>query len=126
MSSAPSSVLDLHAYTGPMPSQDGVQIIDLAEMRSRIDNSDAVFVMAMDQRRFDMAHIDGSISFDRLLDRLPDLDRDTTMIMYCTDTACAASKIRAAFLVDAGFTSVYRFPGGLEEWSQAGLPLVRA
>ncbi len=79
--------------------------------------------MAMDRRRFDTAHIAGSISFDTLLAELPDLDRSREIVVYCTGPQCAASKLRAAFLVDSGFTKVSRFAGGLAEWSQAGPPL---
>lgn len=40
--------------------------------------------------------------------------------------ACAASKLRAAMLVEAGFTNVYSFAGGLAEWAGAGLPLIES
>jgi rhodanese-related sulfurtransferase len=121
-----NGTLDHPPHTGPALSQAGVQLIDLDEMRSRVKLNTALFVMAMDQRRFDTAHIEGSISFDTLMKELPNLDRDTEVIVYCTDEACAASKVRAAFLVESGFRAVYRFPGGLSTWLEAGLPLARS
>ena len=106
------------------PRQTGVQFIGLADLRAKLSRQDDfVFVMAMDRRRFDSAHIGGSISFDALIERLPYLSRDSEIVLYCTGPECAASKLRAAFLVDAGFSSVSRFAGGLAEWSRAGLPL---
>jgi rhodanese-related sulfurtransferase len=99
-------------------------MIGLDELRARIArDDDFVLVMAMDQRRFDTAHIEGSISFDTLLEELPNLDRGTEFVVYCTDAACVASRVRAAFLVNSGFPRVSRFAGGLAEWSQADLPL---
>ena len=104
----------------------GVHLIGLDELTMKLGQSDSfLLVMAMDRRRFDTAHIEGSISFDTLLEQLPNLNRETEVVMYCTDEACVASKLRAAFLVDSGFTRVSRFAGGLAEWSQAGLPLVQ-
>ena len=48
-----------------------VRVIDRSEMISKLSrHNDFVFVMAMDQPRFDTAHIEGSISFDQLDGRL--------------------------------------------------------
>lgn len=106
------------------PPQTGVRPIGLADLKARIaSEDDPLLVMAMDQRRFDTAHIDGSISFDSLLADLATLNRSREVVVYCTGPQCAASKLRAAFLVDSGFTNVSRFAGGLAEWSEAGLPL---
>ncbi len=106
------------------PPQHGVKPIGLADLRARMaSGEDLLLVMAMDQRRFETAHIAGSVSFDTVLAERPGLDRSREVVVYCTGPQCAASKLRAAFLVDSGFTDVSRFAGGLAEWSQAGLPL---
>jgi rhodanese-related sulfurtransferase len=77
----------------------------------------------MDQRRFEMAHIEGSISFETLEAGLTSLSRSTEIVLYCTHPACVASKLRAGMLAEAGFTNISRFAGGLTEWSAAGLPV---
>ena len=101
-----------------------VRTISLEELVARTDSSnDVLMVMAMDQRRFETAHIEGSISFDTLLKHLPHLDRASDIIVYCTDAACAASRVRATYLVELGFTSVSRFAGGLAEWDTSGKPI---
>ena len=47
----------------PMTSQRGVRLISLLELQKKLAGiDDFVFVMAMDQVRFETAHIDGSIS----------------------------------------------------------------
>ena len=102
-----------------------VRAIDRSELLSKLArHDDFVFVMAMDQPRFDTAHIEGSISFDQLMGDFELLARDREIVIYCTDAACAASKLRAAFLVNQGFTNVFRYAGGLADWDANGLPLV--
>jgi rhodanese-related sulfurtransferase len=44
-------------------------------------------------------------------------------VLYCTSSACVASKLRAANLVEEGFSNVARFAGGLADWHAAGLPI---
>lgn len=98
--------------------------VGLSELYDKIQRCEAfLLVMAMDQRRFEKAHIDGSLSFDSLQAQLDTLPKDTDIVVYCTGPDCAASKLRAAMLVEAGFTNVSRFAGGLAEWAAAGLPI---
>ena len=101
-----------------------VRSIGIAELRAKLDRGDNfVFVMAMDQRRFETAHIEGSISYDTFEAVLPTLDRTAEVVLYCTNPACVASKLRAAMLVEEGFSNVARFAGGLADWHAAGLPI---
>lgn len=101
-----------------------VRNIGIEEVRSKLERGDEfVFVMAMDERRFEKAHIAGSISYDTFEEGLAAVDRSTEVVLYCTDAACVASKLRAAMLVEAGFSRVSRFAGGLADWHAAGLPI---
>lgn len=107
------------------PTRPEVKLITQHELVTKlVQQDDFVFVMAMDQGRFEQAHIEGSISFDRLLDDLPTLPSDRDIVVYCTDAACAASKLRASMLVNEGFANVARYAGGLAEWTASGLPIV--
>jgi len=102
-----------------------VRPIGLGQLFDKLERCDPfLLVMAMDQRRFDTAHIDGSLSFDALEPQLEHLPKDTEIVMYCTDPACVASKLRSKLLVEAGFSNVFRFAGGLAEWTAAGLPVM--
>ena len=101
-----------------------VRTIGVGEVVSKLERGDEfAFVMAMDQRRFETAHIAGSISYDTFEGGLATMDRSTEIVLYCTNAACVASKLRAAMLVEAGFTKVARFSGGLADWHAAGLPI---
>lgn len=112
------------AENAPTDVHSNVRTIGLDELVARIDSrADGILVMAMDQRRFETAHIPGSISFDTFVDLEPGLDRTTDIVIYCTNAACVASRLRAAYLTELGFASVARFAGGLAEWTEAGQPI---
>ncbi len=53
------------------------------------------------------------------------LDKDKTIVVYCGFVACRRSHIGAKILVDNGFKSVYRYPGGIVAWKEAGNPVVK-
>ena len=112
------------AGDAPAEVHSNVRTIGLDELVARIDSqANGILVMAMDQRRFETAHIPGSISFDAFVDLEPEIDRTTEIVIYCTNAACVASRLRAAYLTELGFTSVARFAGGLAEWTEAGQPI---
>ena len=54
--------------------------------------------------------------------RLPDLHG--TVVVYCSAT-CSSAEETAARLVALGYDDVRLFPGGKEEWVEAGLPVER-
>lgn len=107
-------------------TRDGaVHSISVGELSAKLDRGDDfILVMAMDQRRFETAHIAGSISYDAFEAQVATLERSAEVVLYCTNSACVASKLRAAMLVEEGFTNVARFAGGLADWHAAGLPIL--
>jgi len=56
--------------------------------------------------------------------RIP--DRDTLIIVYCANPNCEDSVATAQRLQALGYTNVHHYPGGKNEWRDAGLPLERA
>jgi rhodanese-related sulfurtransferase len=44
-------------------------------------------------------------------------------VVYCTSPACHSSTALYMALVEAGFTNVKRYAGGLTDWEDANLPL---
>ena len=111
--------------TAAVPSIEEVAPISLNELYDKLERCDIfLMVMAMDEPRFQKAHIEGSVSWDSLESTMDQIDRDSEIVVYCTGPDCVASKLRAAHLLALGFTNVRRFAGGLTEWSDAGLPIV--
>ena len=62
---------------------------------------------------------------DDFLDRIESLvdDRDDTLVLYCLTESCNASSKAALRLLDAGYTAVFDFAGGVKEWQAAGYSL---
>lgn len=107
------------------PAITAVPSISLSELYDKLERCDIfLLVMAMDEPRFEKAHIDGSLSWESLEANVDQIDRATEIVVYCTGPDCVASKLRAAHLLGMGFTNVKRFAGGLTEWAAAGLPIV--
>ena len=50
--------------------------------------------------------------------------RHDPVIVYCADEQCNLSPTAAKALESAGYTNVFDFEGGLDEWRRAGLGLV--
>ncbi len=50
-------------------------------------------------------------------------NKATPIVFYCTNVNCPASKIAAYKAEKAGYTSLYKYPGGIEEWQSLNLPV---
>lgn len=48
------------------------------------------------------------------------LGKDTTIVTYCAGGKCTASMLAAKALADIGYTNVYAYEGGLEDWKAGG------
>lgn len=51
--------------------------------------------------------------------------KDSPVLFYCNGPKCGRSGDAAQKAIDAGYTNIYWFPGGWEDWSNAGLPVER-
>jgi rhodanese-related sulfurtransferase len=52
--------------------------------------------------------------------------KDRPIVFYCGFTECTRSHNAAMWALKLGYTNVYRFPGGIEGWAQAGYPVEAA
>ncbi len=50
-------------------------------------------------------------------------NKDRLIVFYCGFTECTRSHNAAMWAMKLDYTNVYRFPGGIEGWSQAGFPV---
>ena len=80
---------------------------------------------------FAHSHLPGAINLPPLnvdptvvARRIP--DPHTEIVVYCANPDCADSGLTAQRLVALGYTNVRHYPGGKDEWREAGLPLERA
>jgi len=50
-------------------------------------------------------------------------DKDRLLVFYCGFTECTRSHNAAMWAVNLGYKNVYRNPGGIGGWAQAGYPV---
>lgn len=102
--------------------------VDIETVEAAIADGSATVIDAQGDGdgRFDVAHIPGSIDFDlhTVLDQAATMLPDTSqpIIVACTDADCRGSEFVGTLLVQAGYTDVRRFPGGVAEWIASGRP----
>lgn len=100
----------------------------LDDVRQVMD-SGGLLVDARGPELFAMGHIAGAVSLplveiDAVLPGfLREVDRDRTIIAYCSGFGCPDSFDLGMLLIEAGYKDVRVFEGGYPEWRDAGLPV---
>lgn len=97
------------------------------ELAQAIADPDVVVIDAQGDGQFEQAHIDGAVNF-ALDDVLGQAEaaigaKDQRVVVYCTDEACLGAEFVGTQLVEAGYSNVGRFPGGVDAWARAGHPV---
>jgi rhodanese-related sulfurtransferase len=104
-----------------------IETIDAQELKAALDaGSDWVLLDARPAGGFQEAHLPGAVlaTSDTIIDDASRLipDRSTTVVTYCGRLDCRRSTRSAERLSGLGYR-VIEFPGGLEEWREAGYPV---
>jgi rhodanese-related sulfurtransferase len=117
-------------YTSPAAIA-GAETIDAERLIELVSNRPGIVVI--DSRlREDSAEgfIEGSINLvdretncDSLAGVIP--DKRTPVIFYCNGVSCDRSDAATGIAVKCGYTEVYWFRGGTEEWRARKYPLVQ-
>lgn len=102
------------------------------ELLRLIEDDDAlVLVDALPPMSYAHSHLPGAINLPPsavdpsvLARRIP--DRNAEIVVYCANPDCEDSVATAHRLQALGYTNVHHYPGGKNEWREAGLPLERA
>ena len=81
--------------------------------------------MTLGETAFKMGHIPGSINISSSEQAQGLVSPEDEIVVYCHDENCPASKVAYEMLVSHAFTNVRRYPGGIREWQEAGLPVER-
>ena len=77
-------------------------------------------IMVLNESAFKKAHIPGSLNISNIDDALKLLSINEPIIVYCSDNACIASYMAYQQLDQAGYKHIWRFAGGLREWTEHG------
>ena len=113
----------------------GYQLVDTATLKSWVDSGkDMVVIDTMPNDFYKKGHIPGAVNAEMPITVLADAtakekedfekvlgtDKEKTIVVYCGFTACARSHAGAEYAVELGYSNVYRHPGGIIAWQDAG------
>lgn len=107
---------------------EGIKVVGLDEFRSLLDGGGIV----LDSRTaadYEQGHIPGAMlldyfEFGSYVDSVtPYLSFDEEFAIYCTGPYCDDSELLARELFALGYRKINVFRGGIEGWTEAGLPL---
>lgn len=103
---------------------DAAGVLDLAERY--------VDLVVIDSRKitdYENGHIEGainlpdtdtsSVSLDKVLE-----NKRTTVVFYCNGINCKRSSIAVSIALESGFSSVFWYRKGWDEWTQLKFPIV--
>ena len=99
------------------------------ELKKKMDEgSEFVLIDVLGEMSYAQRHLPGAINIpgghENFVAEVEKLvaDKSKEVIVYCSSFSCQASPTAAGKLVDAGFTNVVDFEGGLADWEEAGYP----
>jgi rhodanese-related sulfurtransferase len=115
------------------------QVVTTPELREWIDNNKSMLLVDTMpyEDSYKKNHIPGAkqMAFpipelttldDKTRDELLELlgaDKNRTIVFYCGFTKCTRSHNAAMWAVRLGYNDVYRLPGGVKAWKEAGYAL---
>jgi len=92
----------------------------------KVTPSGVVVINVLEKKLYDDCHIQGSVSvpFEGLEQYVQqNLDKNTEIVLYCSNYMCSASGQGCKRLKRLGFDKVYAYEGGTAEWYQHQLPV---
>lgn len=121
----------------PVPAQDapmqitGAVTVSAQQIFELINKNPRLVIL--DNRKvedFAAGHIEGAIrlidtdvSADMLAKYLP--TKDTAVLFYCNGVKCGRAAKATEKAIQLGYTNVYYYALGMDEWNKQELPLVR-
>jgi len=102
-------------------------LITRDKLREEIDAGTVTVVETLGPAYYESAHLPGAINIPhtQVRDLAPQLlpDKQTAIVTYCSNTACANCESAANELVSLGYANVRKYAEGKQDWTAAGLPV---
>jgi rhodanese-related sulfurtransferase len=101
--------------------------VSRTELKQLIDTHAVTVIDALGGSYYEQAHLPGALSLveaevpTRAAALLP--DKAAAIVTYCSNTACPNSGKVAAGLEKLGYTNVRKYAEGIQDWTEAGLPV---
>ncbi|HNY63935.1 MAG TPA: rhodanese-like domain-containing protein [Deltaproteobacteria bacterium] len=120
----------------------GYGIVTTKELKTWIDEKKSMLIV--DTMPFETSykkqHVPGAVQIEFPIPEMTTLDdnkkaellkllgpdKDRTVVFYCGFVKCTRSHNAAMWAVKLGYKNVYRHPGGIKAWGQAGYPIESA
>ena len=120
-------------------SKGGYKIVMTEELKGWIDKKEPMLIvdtMPLEDS-YKKNHIPGAVQMEFPIEDMKELDAATKeklekllgpdknrkIVFYCGFTKCTRSHNGAMWAVKLGYTNVYRHPGGIKAWLEAGYPV---
>ena len=105
-----------------------LKTIDRSEISRLLKEKAAVtLVEALPEKYYAEAHLPGAVNInhDQVASLAPGLlqDKNAMIVVYCSNASCQNSAMAAQKLLGMGYSKVYKYAEGKQDWMEAGLPL---
>jgi rhodanese-related sulfurtransferase len=101
--------------------------IDRETLKARLDAGEPIqLVETLQPREYAKEHIAGAmnIPFTKMTGEARErFSKDDVIVVYCHNPNCKASTRAAEKLEKLGFTNVFEYDGGKDDWKAAGYPM---
>lgn len=120
-------------------SRGGYKIVTTEDLKKWVDQKkDMLIVDTMPfEDSYKKQHVPGAVNFVFPIPEMTQMDdntkaaflkmlgpnKDRLIVFYCGFTKCTRSHNGAMWAVKLGYKNVYRHPGGIKGWDQAGYPV---
>jgi rhodanese-related sulfurtransferase len=94
-----------------------------------LSNPDTIIIDSRKKTEYSKGHIEGAINLLNTELTLDDLqtvapDKSQALLFYCNGTRCLRSTDSINKALDWGYTNIFWFRGGWQEWSEKKLPVI--
>ncbi len=107
------------------------QTITRSEIIAALDKKELItFIEALPEKYFNDAHLPNAVQMNhdevdaKAAILLP--NKSAKIIVYCSNASCGNSGKAAIRLTQLGYTSVYKYAEGKQDWIEAGLPIQKS
>ncbi len=101
--------------------------LNVSEFSNKITEAGIITLDVRTPGEFNEGHIEGAQLIDfqsgNFKNEIASLDKDQTYAVYCRSGNRSGEAVKV--MSEAGFTKLYNLDGGVIDWANAGLPLVK-
>ncbi len=102
-------------------------LIARAELAKEIEAGSVTVIDALGAEYFAKAHLPGALNLVEadVETTAPQLlpDKSAAIVTYCSNASCSNSQQVATKLESLGYTNVRKYRDGIQDWTEAGLPV---